>query len=187
MHHQVVLLRQKSCGTGAVKTLSDDHARNLCVPKLIKLHQLQSLVTDPATCGAAAPTNQPLIKSTASCSMSSTSDPSLQHNKIKFCIQMLWRAQALSLCLCLCLSVSLSLSLSLSILRFLDLNSSWSFLIFSGSDFEELRRLGTSYFRLRNLILDMSIMGAFSFIPQNFCLVSLAAHVSEVAIHDTWF
>jgi len=89
MHHRVVLLRRKSCCTGAVRTLSDDHAGNFCVLKLIKLHQLQSLVTDPATCGAAAPTNQPLIKSTASCSMSSTSDRSLQHNKTKFCIQML--------------------------------------------------------------------------------------------------
>jgi len=29
------------------------------------------------------------------------------------------------------------------------------------------------------------IMGAFSFIAQNFCSVSLAAHVSEVAIHQT--
>jgi hypothetical protein len=37
------------------------------------------------------------------------------------------------------------------------------------------------------LILDMSIMGAFSFIAQKFCSVSLAAHVFEVAIHQTWF
>jgi hypothetical protein len=180
MHQRVILLRQKSCCTGAVRTLSDDHAGNLCVLKLMKLHQLQNLVTDPATGGAAAPTNQPLIKSTASCSMSSTSDPHLQHNKIKFCIQILWRAQALSLSLTHTHTLTQSWAFSISI-------HLGSFLIFSGNDFEELRRFGRSYFRLENLILDMSIMGAFSFIAQNFCSVSLAAHVSEVAIHQTWF
>jgi hypothetical protein len=125
MHQRVILLRQKSCCTGAVRTLSDDHAGNLCVLKLIKLHQLQSLVTDPATCGAAAPTNQALIKSTASCSRSSTSDPSLQHNKIKYCIQMLSRAQALSL----------------SILSFLDFYSSWSFLVMILTNWGDLEGL----------------------------------------------